>query len=54
MGHRTLYVIYQMGQGAARNQKINDFIENLHDYVLDLESKNLCTVLGEVLSGDSC
>lgn len=48
--HRTLYLIYQMGQGTARNQKIKEFIESLHGYVLDLESKKLCTVLGEELS----
>lgn len=45
--HRTLYLIYQMGQGQARNQKIEEFIESLHDYVLDLEAQHLCTVLGE-------
>lgn len=39
-----------MGQRTARNQKIKEFIESLHDYVLDLESKKLCTVLGEELS----
>lgn len=44
--HRTLYLIYQMGQGQARNQKIEEFIKSLHDYVLDLEAQNLCTVLG--------
>jgi hypothetical protein len=38
-----------MGQGEARNQKIKEFIESLHDYILDLESKELCTVLGDKL-----
>jgi DNA-binding transcriptional LysR family regulator len=47
--HRTLYLIYKMGQGEARNQKIKEFIESLHDYILDLESKELCTVLGDKL-----
>lgn len=47
--HRTLYLIYQMGQGETRNQKIKEFIESLHDYVLDLESKGLCTVLSNEL-----
>lgn len=35
-----------MGEGQARNQKIEEFINSLHDYVLDLEAQNLCTVLG--------
>jgi len=43
--YRTLYVIYQIGKREARNQKIKEFIENLHHYVLELESNGLCTVL---------
>lgn len=44
--HRTLYLIYQMGKREARNQKIKEFIESLHDYVLELESQELCKFIG--------
>ena len=42
---RRLYVIYQFGQGEARNQKIRNFIEKLTTYTHELAAKNLCLSL---------
>lgn len=42
---RSLYMIYQKGVSDARNQTIEDFIRNLYDHILKMESEGFCKVL---------
>ena len=42
---RILYLIYQKGVSDTRNQLIEEFIEDLYQYTLNMETKGLCSVL---------
>ena len=42
--YRRLYVIYQFGQGEARNKKIRNFITDMQTFIRELAAKEHCVL----------